>query len=208
MASIGLSASGDRFAALELSASELSRTELSITEALTPDASISTEDQVMELFGEMRAPIFRHLVWLHLRADQAEDIVQETFLRLHQQLSRADFSRHNLRGWVWRVAHNLGVNLRMATNRKENRTELELEDASEWLADPNPNPEQVLQRNQREQRVVAGIQELNERDRQCVHLRAQGLGYRQIASVLGMGRSTVADTLERVTAFLRSHSHS
>jgi DNA-binding CsgD family transcriptional regulator len=49
---------------------------------------------------------------------------------------------------------------------------------------------------------------LNERDRQCMHLRAQGLGYRQIASVMGVGRSTVADTLDRVTTILRSCSHS
>ena len=166
------------------------------------------EDQVMDLFTEMRLPIFRHLVWLHLRTDQAEDVIQETFLRLYQHLSRATFTRQNLRGWVWRVAHNLGVNVRMATSRKENSTELDLDDVSQWLVDPCPNPEQTLQQYQSEQRIATGIEELNERDRQCIHLRAQGLGYRQIASVLGMGRSTVADTLDRVTTFLRSHCHS
>jgi RNA polymerase sigma-70 factor (ECF subfamily) len=198
MPSMGISAGGETFAALELAAPR----------SLAPDDSLSAEDQVLLLFEEMRLPIFRHLVWLHLRADQAEDVVQETFLRLYQHLSRSSFERHNLRGWVWRVAHNLGVNLAMATSRKEGGTELDLGEVSEWLADPGPNPEQALEQMQRTERVAAGFESLNERDRQCVHLRAQGLGYRQIASVLGMGRSTVADTLDRITAFLRSHSYS
>ena len=198
MASIGLSASAKGFTGLEFPNAEASAHE----------EVLSVEEQVLELFSEMRVPVFRHLMWLHLRADQAEDIVQETFLRLYQQLSRAELTRHNLRGWVWRVAHNLGVNLRMATSRQENGTELELDDISEWLVDPSPNPEQTLQGRERESRIEAGVQELNDRDRQCIHLRAQGLGYRQIATILGMGRSTVADTLDRVTTFLRSHSHS
>lgn len=198
MPSMGISAGGETFVALELAAPR----------SLAPDDSLSAEDQVLLLFEEMRLPIFRHLVWLHLRADQAEDVVQETFLRLYQHLSRSSFERHNLRGWVWRVAHNLGVNLAMATSRKEGGTELDLGEVSEWLADPGPNPEQALEQMQRTERVAAGFESLNERDRQCIHLRAQGLGYRQIASVLGMGRSTVADTLDRITAFLRSHSYS
>ena len=198
MPSMGISAGGETFVALELAAPR----------SLAPDDSLSAEDQVLLLFEEMRLPIFRHLVWLHLRADQAEDVVQETFLRLYQHLSRSSFERHNLRGWVWRVAHNLGVNLAMATSRKEGGTELDLGEVSEWLADPGPNPEQALEQMQRTERVAARFESLNERDRQCVHLRAQGLGYRQIASVLGMGRSTVADTLDRITAFLRSHSYS
>jgi RNA polymerase sigma factor (sigma-70 family) len=92
-------------------------------------------------------------------------------------------------------------------NRKENGTELDLDTISARLVDPSPNPEQTFERSQIEQKVSAGFQKLNERERQCVHLRVQGLGYRQIATVLGIGRSTVADTLDRVTTLLRSYSH-
>jgi RNA polymerase sigma-70 factor (ECF subfamily) len=175
-------------------------------EISAPVESESIEDQIMDMFTEMRSPILRHLLWLNLRPDQAEDIVQETFLRLYQHLSRSDFPRHNIRGWIWRVSHNLGVNLRVAANRKERGAELALEDVSSWLADSRPDPEQTLQQVQREQLIAVGIRLLNARDKQCVHLRAQGLGYRQIASVLGIGRSTVADTMSRVTTFLRSNS--
>ncbi len=198
MASIGLSANVEAFAEREFSSSK----------SPAHEEALSVEDQVLELFSEMRLPIFRHLLWLHLRADQAEDIVQETFLRLYEQLSQAELTRQNLKGWVWRVAHNLGVNVCVATRRKETGTELDLADVSNWLVDPRPNPEQTFSSHQANARVEARVRELSDRDRQCVHLRAQGFGYRQIASMLGMGRSTVADTLDRVTKFLRGQGHS
>ena len=172
-----------------------------------PIETVSVEDQVMELFTEMHAPIYRHLIWLHLQSDQAEDIVQETFLRLYQHLSRPNAPRRNLRGWVWRVAHNLGLNLCVSSNRMQSRKELNLDEISTWLVDPGLNPEQSLLQSQSEQRLNVGIERLSARDRLCIDLRAQGMGYREIASVLGIGRSTVADTLVRVTTFLRSFSH-
>jgi RNA polymerase sigma-70 factor (ECF subfamily) len=193
MAVFSLNLNGDSMGTLELSAHE---------------DTLSAEELVADLFLEMRTPVLRHLLWLHLSPDQAEDVVQETFLRLYQQMHRKEFSRHNLRGWVWRVAHNLGVNLRQALNRKERGMEIGLESVSDWLADTRPDPEQKLEQKQRERRVAAGMKQLNERDLQCLHLRTQGLGYRQISSILGIGRSTVADTLNRATAFLRSYHHS
>jgi len=206
MASIGMSVSGYALAEFEISQMDLSGTDLLAIDQPAVNASLAVEVQVLDLFTEMRAPIFRHLLWLHLHADQAEDVVQETFLRLHQHQFRPDFKRQNLRGWVWRVAHNLGVNVRLATNRKENGRELELGEVSAWLVDPGSNPEETLEQRQREERIAAAIEILNDRDQQCMELRAQGLGYRQIAARMGIGRSTVADTLERVTNHLRSQS--
>lgn len=193
MSSYGYNPSPDSLAILELSGAV---------------PVVSVEDQVVELFTEMHIPVFRHLVWLGLRSDQAEDIVQETFLKLYQHLSRPDSPRHNIRGWVWRVAHNLGLNLCLSSQRMGTRTELNLDEISLRLVDPRPDPEQTLLRSQSDRRIEAGMERLNERDRLCMHLRAQGLGYRQIASILGIGRSTVADTMARVTTFLRSYSHS
>ena len=60
-----------------------------------------------------------------------------------------------------------------------------------------------MQQQQGEEIVAREMALLEDRAKQCFHLRAQGLGYRQIASVLGIGRSTVADTMARVTNLLR-----
>lgn len=174
----------------------------------SPEEPVPTQLIVMNIFALMRSPLHRHLLWLGLSPDQSEDVIQETFLRFYQQLSTGALPHYNLRGWVWRVAHNLALDLRSAATRKRNGTEMNLDAVSEWLADPGPGPHQIAEWKESRQRVEAGIEQLSERDRQCVHLRVQGLGYRQIASMLGIGRSTVADTLDRVTTFLRSCNHS
>ena len=198
MASVGLSASCNGFGDTELAAIEIG----------APHDGMSPEDNVMQLFGEMRAPLLHHLTWLNLHMDQAEDAIQETFLRLYQQLKSNSLSRHNLRGWVWRVAHNLGIDMRTAANRQKQSAELDLGQIAGWLVDPGPSPEQTFQQRQCERKIGAAIRQLNERDRKCLRLRVQGHGYRQIASMMGMGKSTVVDTVDRVTVLLRSCCHS
>lgn len=173
-----------------------------------PEEPVPAHAIVMNMFSIMRSPLYRHLVWMSLTPDEAEDVIQETFLRFYQQLSSGALPQYNLRGWIWRVAHNLAIDLRYASVRKHNGTEMNIDAVSEWLADPSPGPHQIAEWQQSRQRVQAGIEQLSERDRQCVYLRIQGLGYRQIASILGIGRSTVADTLDRVTTFLRSYHYS
>lgn len=173
-----------------------------------PEEPVPAHEIVMNMFSIMRSPLYRHLVWMSLTPDEAEDVIQETFLRFYQQLSSGALPQYNLRGWIWRVAHNLAIDLRYASVRKHNGTEMNIDAVSEWLADPSPGPHQIAEWQQSRQRVQAGIEQLSERDRQCVYLRVQGLGYRQIASILGIGRSTVADTLDRVTTFLRSYHYS
>jgi RNA polymerase sigma-70 factor (ECF subfamily) len=172
------------------------------------EESLPPEALVMNMFSVMRTPLYRHILWMSLSPDEAEDVIQETFLRFYQQLSSGKLPHYNLRGWIWRVAHNLALDLRSAAIRKRKGAEMDLEAASEWLVDPGPNPQQIAEWRQGQERVQTAIEQLTERDRQCMHLRVQGLGYRQIASILGIGRSTVADTLDRVTIFLRSCTHS
>ena len=53
--------------------------------------------------------------------------------------------------------------------------------------------------NAREQdaRLKAALARLPEQQRQCLHLRAEGLRYREMAEVLGVGTSTVAEWVQK-----------
>jgi RNA polymerase sigma-70 factor (ECF subfamily) len=64
----------------------------------------------------------------------------------------------------------------------------------------DPDPEQQASRNQRRRQLLAVVNALPERDRQCLTLRAEGLRYREIADVLGMSLGAVANSLERSLA--------
>jgi RNA polymerase sigma-70 factor (ECF subfamily) len=149
-----------------------------------------------EAFTELRIPICRYLLALGLDPGQAEEVLQETFLRLCQHLA-ADGREANLRGWVFRVAHNLA---RDEHRRKRRRPAQSFEDAQGSMdaqADSRATPEQQLIAQEREGQLVAALQRLPPHQRQCLHLRAEGLRYREIAEVLGAGVSTVAEWVQQ-----------
>ena len=74
-------------------------------------APTADEQEVIQLFDELRNRLLRYLLAFGLPAHESEEVIQEVFLALFQHLRRGR-SRENLRGWVFRVAHNLGLKRR------------------------------------------------------------------------------------------------
>jgi RNA polymerase sigma-70 factor (ECF subfamily) len=158
------------------------------------------ERVVMELFDEFRNPLLRYALSFGVRVHDAEEIIQEVFLALFRHL-QSHGSRKNLRGWIFRVTHNMAlkqraVNQRSADRRPQLRTgsrEIALEEPS----DPSQNPEEHLSSMQRRRLLLAVVEALPVVDRSCLLLRAEGLRYREIASVLGMSLGAVSVSLTR-----------
>src|SRR5262245_3102044 len=76
----------------------------------------SLEQEVTALFDDLRRPVLRYLSSLGLELQDGEEVVQEVFLSLFLHL-RDGKPRSNLRGWIFRVAHNLGLKRRMKNHR-------------------------------------------------------------------------------------------
>ena len=81
--------------------------------AAVPTAPSEIENEVISLFDELEGRLSAYVLSFGLTVHDAEDIVQETFFSLfrHLQLGR---SRRNLRGWIFRVGHNLALKRRSA----------------------------------------------------------------------------------------------
>jgi RNA polymerase sigma-70 factor (ECF subfamily) len=156
----------------------------------------SATDHMAEAFTELREPMVRYLLALGLARAEADEVVQETFLRLCQHVA-ANGPQPNLRGWVFRVAHNLA---RDEHRRRRRRPAEPLEDARgnpHVSRDPRATPEQQVIADESAIRLLAAISRLPTRQRECLHLRAEGLRYREIAEVLGAGVSTVAEWVQQ-----------
>ena len=159
------------------------------------------EEEVIHLFGLFRNPLLRYVISLGLSRHDGEEIMQEVFLALfrHLQLER---SRQNLRGWIFRVAHNLALKQRAAN--KKAQTMLDSDEAvSLRQPDTAPNPEQQAASQQRWQRMQAVLRALPEQDRFCLYLRAEGLRYREIAAALGISLGAVSIALARSLARMK-----
>ncbi len=154
----------------------------------------------MELFDQLRGRLLRYTVNFGLSVQDGEEIVQETFLALFRHLQEGK-PRDNLRGWVFRVAHNLALKRRMSANVSEAITS-EAAGETALLADPAPDPEEQLAGAQSQRRLMAVFRVLPEQDRRCLILRAEGLRYREIAQVLGMSLGAVSMSLSRSLARL------
>ena len=158
------------------------------------------EEQLLALFDEMREPLLRYLLSLRVAPQRSEEILQDTFLKLFEHL-RSGRSDSNIRGWLFRVAHNL------ALQELRGRRNAVLDLPAGPIEDPHPDPEEQLILDQREARLLAALQKLPEIEQRCMHLRAEGLRYREIANVLHIGVTTVADSLRRAINAVRKEAN-
>ena len=148
--------------------------------------------EVTTLYRELREPLLRYLVCLGLTSDEAQDVVQDAFLSLQRHLA-SEGNQENIRGWLFRVAHNQARNRQTSYHRRFGKS---LEGEMDFQAD-QATPEQRVLENEKFRRLASAIRLLTESERECLLLRAGGLRYREIGEVLGIAVSTVGDTVER-----------
>ena len=148
--------------------------------------------EATNLYGELRKPLLRYLVCLGLSSDEAQDVVQDAFLILHRHLA-AGGSQENLRGWLFRVAHNQARNRQNRYDRNFSAgTEAEL-----GVVSHEATPERAVLEKEKFQRLGKAMRCLTAAERECLLLRAAGLRYREIGEVLEIPTSTVSDTVDR-----------
>jgi RNA polymerase sigma-70 factor (ECF subfamily) len=177
----------------------VARCELAAQKAERSPTPSAGEEQVIQLFDEFRGRVLRYLLGFGLPVQDGEEVVQEVFLALFQHLLKGS-PRENLSGWVFRVAHNLGLKRRRAGTREA--TGAQADGAAANRADPADNPEEQFLHRQRQNRLQAVLRALPEQDRWCLCLRAEGLRYREIAVVLDIPLASVSASLGRSLARL------
>jgi RNA polymerase sigma-70 factor, ECF subfamily len=160
-------------------------------------SDVSARAEATWWFDEMRMPVYRYLVCNGLGMADAEEVVQETFLRLYRHLAGRG-SRTNLRSWVFTVARNAAQD-----RRKSARSRLTVAlDPAAGIVDPQAGPEDQAIREERWRRLRSAIERLSANQRECILLRIAGLRYREIAETLGINVSSVGQLVERAAARL------
>ena len=143
--------------------------------------------QTRTLFREHGTAVYRFASVLVHDQQDAEDVVQETFLKLLQHLQSRG-NTENLRGWLFTVAAHA------ARDRQRRRFRwLPWTTEHDAAVEPVPLPDE----DGRLRALRASIRQLPERDRLLLSLRAQGLSYREIASAAGVKPSSIGQFLAR-----------
>ena len=173
---------------------------VSVIDVLDGYAREERDATVLQVFEDCHGSVYRYVRSFGLDVQSSEDVVQEVFLALFRHVGRGG-DRTNLRGWLFRVAHNMALKQRARERRWARAAALI---PIIWFhMDPSANAEEQIMETERQTRLQAVVMALPARDRQCVLLRAEGLRYREIASALGVSLGTVANCLARVLTRLQ-----
>jgi RNA polymerase sigma-70 factor (ECF subfamily) len=156
---------------------------------------VSLRRIVLDLYDRDHLGLRRYVAFLGADRETAQELVQESFLRVHQHLLSGG-DRSNLRAWLYRVAHNLLRNLQTSapTSRMDYLPDLP---ASGDIRDHAMSAEDELLAAERNRRFQAALEQLNRAQRDCLALRTRGLKYREIGEVLNLSVSTVAEHVQR-----------
>jgi RNA polymerase sigma-70 factor, ECF subfamily len=148
---------------------------------------------ITKLFHELRTPVFRYVYALIQNASEAEDITQECFLRLFTELHGGKPIDH-VKPWLFRVSHNLALDRQRQHGARLERID---DDAFDLADDRSASSEEALLQKERLKLMRAAMERLSTQQRACLLLRAENFRYRDIASLLGITKSTVFENVRR-----------
>ena len=142
-----------------------------------------------ELFLRYYGRIYDVLFRLTGDPAEADDLAQETFIRLYRSPLPAG-REHNVGGWLYRVAVNLGYNALRASRRRAT-----YEQAGDVAA--FADPETVATQNDERRYVHETLAQLTEQQAQLLILRHAGLSYKELAQALDVAPTSIGTLLAR-----------
>ena len=139
--------------------------------------------------------------------DEAEDIVQDVFIKLHQRPpSRSKSSlgdqgqeAHNVGAWLYRVATNTAYNTIRARQRLWERNRVLVQDER----DRPDGPEKLAESGDDVRRVRSALARLSPQQGQLLLLRQLGLSYAELAEACEINPNSVGKTLSRAADAFR-----
>ena len=194
---------------LSLTLPELDET----TEARFIERLIARDERAFnELVQAYEQRVFRLLLRMLGRRDEAEDMAQEVFVQVFKAIGtfRGD---SRLSTWIYRIAVNLCKNRMKYLSRRHSAEQDELEPAAERLPlneakgvtyGETTRPDQLVEGFQLERVVQACIAELEPDFREVLVLRdVEDLTYDELCEVTGLPEGTVKSRLHRARAMLK-----
>lgn len=138
--------------------------------------------------------------------NDAEELVQETFLRAYRNLGRFE-ARSNFGTWLYRICANCSLDLLRKRQSQGNAQELDNPEGSVSageLTHPSPSPERLVLSAELRQEMRTAIAELTPTERLAFALRHhEGLSIEEISSVLGLRISATKNAVFRGVQKLR-----
>ena len=140
-------------------------------------------------------------------AEDAEDVVQETWLKAHRQLSRFE-ARADFRTWLHRICVNCSIDLIRARRHREDAhdpADLEEGPLSERGSESQPAPDRLAASAQVQERVQEALTRLTALERAAFTLRhIEGMSIDEVGVKLGLKTSATKHSIFRAVRKMRA----
>jgi len=160
-----------------------------------PEESGAAPESIEELFSSLESPLLAYALRLLGDRESAQDIVQESFMRLHAQFSEVREPRR----WLYRTAHNLAINHLRQSSRVIPLEPIPADPSEDSptfshqpQSDPDSLPDAQIIRLEGIGLVHLSLATLDPRSREVVRLKfEEDLSYKEIAERTGLGTGHV-----------------
>lgn len=172
---------------------------------LVTRAQQGSEKAYRELLGRYERPVFSIIYRMIRDREQAEDLAQETFVRVFNHIDRYD-PKYKFSSWIFKIATNLTID---HIRRKELDTVSidgsrnavtaeQIEATSITIASQDENPEELLEAKELGEEIEGAIGKLRPEYKAAILLRhVEGREYQEIAEILSLPLGTVKTYIHR-----------
>lgn len=160
----------------------------------------NTDQGFENLFKTLYTPMYRYALGLLTDDMQAEEVVQDVFLKLWQQKDSINITT-NLKSYLYRAVHNQSMNILNHEKVKE-KYQAYVKAQSVQFAE---TPLQSIHTKELKAHIAAALLKVPEKCRAIFHLsRQEDLSYKAIAEQLDISIKTVENQMSKALRILRA----
>ena len=186
--------------------------EAAVSDAMAVEQTLEGNRDAYRVLVERHSrTVYRMAYRMMGNSHDAEEVVQESFLRAYQKLKQFA-GNANFGTWVYRIAANYAIDRLRQRNAEEARRDgpkkpdgdsLEVDPLSQ-VRDMSPSPERLAGSAQLAERMKAALAELSPAERTAIVMRHwDGCGIEEIAEVLKSNSNATKNTVFRAVQKLR-----
>jgi RNA polymerase sigma-70 factor, ECF subfamily len=132
------------------------------------------------------------------RRDEAEDLTQDIFIRVYQNLKSFRSESGSFQSWVMKIGRNLIIDHYRRTRRFQQSAGTEEMEAMNLKDDRLPNPQRGVEQSEAAIFLREGLQGLSPELKEAIILRdLEDMTYQDIAELLGIPEGTVKSRINR-----------
>lgn len=172
---------------------------------LVTRAQLGSETAYRELLDRYQRPVFSIIFRMIRDREQAEDLAQETFVRVFNHIVRYD-PRYKFSSWIFKIATNLTIdwirrkelNTVSIDGSRNAVTSDEMEASAITIVSEDENPEELLEAKELGEEIEQAIGKLRPEYRAAILLRhVEGREYQEIAEIMALPLGTVKTYIHR-----------